>query len=152
MTRTRSAGCGLSLERWALVLFLTAICSVLSKDIMAGDIVDSQTCPGAGPWELHPVWRMQAPHLVARTRPRAPKQARRAGVDEATVFISALIDEQGRPQNLEVLRCSKPGYGFESAALEAAKRWRYEPGSLNGRPIGVYHLIRVEFDRERPET
>ena len=35
--------------------------------------------------------------------------------------------------------------GFEEAAIGALKHWRYEPALDNGRPVSVYHVVKVDF-------
>ena len=44
-----------------------------------------------------------------------------------------------------VERCTVPGYGFEAAAVEAVKRWRYVPARVNGEVHAVYFNVVVDF-------
>ena len=133
-------------------LLLVAVSILWIGENRAGAILVRDTSGSAPPREVYPIWRLRLPHLVAKARPRVPKRAKVHGVYEAKVFISAQIDANGRPGVLEVLHCTKPGYGFEQAAIDAARRWRYEPALLNGDPVGSADLIIVEFGRESSDT
>ena len=39
--------------------------------------------------------------------------------------------------------------GFEEAALEAVKQWRYEPAMKGRQPVDVYFRAVVEFELTR---
>ena len=133
-------------------LLLVAVSILWIGETRAGAILIREPSGSASPREVYPIWRLRMPHLVRKTRPLVPKRARVHGVYEARVFISAQIDANGHPGFMEVLHCTKPGYGFEQAAIEAAKTWRYEPAQLNGEPVGSAELIIVEFGRESSDA
>ncbi len=133
------------------LLLVAVFISPIGQDL-AGAILSGETTPSASPREVYPIWRLRMPHLVAKARPRFPKRAKDRGVYEAKVFISAQIDVSGRPRDMQVLHCTKPGFGFEQAAIDAARKWRYEPALLNGEPVGGGDLIIIEFGRESPDT
>jgi len=85
------------------------------------------------------------PRLIAAVAPSFPAKARRAGIHEATVLVQAVIDTEGRVSDPVVLRCTRPGFGFERAALKVIREWRYEPGLQDGRPVTVYFTIPIDF-------
>jgi protein TonB len=62
------------------------------------------------------------------------------------VILEAIIDPEGRVQNVEVLR-SIPF--LEEAAIAAVERWEYEPTLLNGVPVPVVVTVTVRFVSER---
>jgi len=86
------------------------------------------------------------PVLIPATRvqPAYPELARRAGL-EGKVILQAQISSTGGVEQLEIVYCSLPGVGFEAAALAAVRRWRYEPGTYAGRPVGVVLTVTVNF-------
>jgi len=43
---------------------------------------------------------------------------------------------------IEVLRGEEP---FKTAAVEAAKKWKYKPAMVKGQPISVYRIIQIPF-------
>jgi protein TonB len=80
--------------------------------------------------------------------PEYPEIARRAKLD-GSVILLAVVRPNGRVGAIEVLRAPHTRLGFEFAAIEAVKQWRYKPGLMNGRPVAVYVRIIVEFTLSR---
>jgi len=68
--------------------------------------------------------------------------APRPRVTPVIVSLGAHADEEGRVENLTVLR--SPGV-FEEAALAAVRQWRYSPVMLNGRPSRLVLTVVVSF-------
>ena len=62
-----------------------------------------------------------------------------------TVRLRLLIDEKGIVEGAVVVKAEPQGE-FEEAALDAARRMRYEPAVKNGRPVKSQKLIEVTFD------
>jgi outer membrane biosynthesis protein TonB len=50
---------------------------------------------------------------------------------------------------VQVIRSPDQRWGFDLAAIEAVKRWRYRPALLDGRPVAVYAQVMVEFTLAR---
>ncbi|MDX1388793.1 MAG: energy transducer TonB, partial [Acidobacteriota bacterium] len=61
------------------------------------------------------------------------------------VLLQAVILKDGTVAEVSVLSSSRPGYGFEEAAIEAVKQWRYRPATLDGKAVDVYTSVTVEF-------
>ena len=40
-------------------------------------------------------------------------------------------------------------WGFDLAAIDAVKQWRYQPALMNGAPVAAYIQIMVEFTLAR---
>ena len=85
---------------------------------------------------------------ATRAFPRYPELARKAGV-EGSVVLLIVIDREGRVGEIEVLRAPDPRFGFELAAIEAVKQWRYQPALLGGRPVAVQASVTIEFSISR---
>jgi len=59
------------------------------------------------------------------------------------VIIEAIIDRNGNVTDARVL---KPlPLGLDASALEAVKRWKFKPGTLNGQPVPVIYNLTVNF-------
>jgi protein TonB len=71
-----------------------------------------------------------------------PELARRMRI-QGVVRLEAVIDEHGNVVDARVL--DDIGMGCGQAAVEAIRTWRYEPATLNGRPVSVYLEVRVSF-------
>jgi len=80
----------------------------------------------------------------SRERPAYPEIARRGRVT-AGVILQAVVLPDGSVTDPRVLRCTTRGFGFEDAAMEAVRQWRYEPATQNGTPVAVYFTIEVEL-------
>jgi protein TonB len=85
---------------------------------------------------------VRAPVAISRPAPRYPEVARKARI-EGTVLVEAIIDQVGSVVDARVL--NDIGMGCGQAALDAIRGWRYEPATLNGRPVSVYLEVRVSF-------
>ena len=110
---------------------------------------------GAGPGGGEEIFgpgdpRVMQPVLIESTRavPKYPEIARRARV-EGTVILLITIGPDGTVGQVEVLRAPDQIWGFDLAALEAVKRWRYRPALMSGRPVSVYAQVMVEFTLSR---
>jgi protein TonB len=82
--------------------------------------------------------------MDSKVEPPFPELARVARVP-GRVALRAVIDENGAVDEIEVIDCNRPGYGFDDAAIEAVGQWRYRPATLRGRPVAVYFVVLVEF-------
>ena len=87
-----------------------------------------------------------SPELIPQTKlkPEYPELARVARI-EGNVILQAVICADGTVSDLKVLRCSQAQFGFEEAAFEAVRQWRYRPAMLDGRPVDVYFTVFVDF-------
>ncbi len=84
------------------------------------------------------------PRLIAKTTPSYTDEAIKAKV-QGVVILRAIIRKNGQIDSFQVLRGL--GYGLEERAIqEIATKWRFRPGTLNGRPIDVLATIEVQFN------
>ena len=109
------------------------------------EIGDLEPPPPSGP-QMAGVGGVSNPVPIkdSQTEPDYPEIARVARM-EGNVVLQAIIRKDGTVGELEVLRTSRPGTGFEEAAIEAVKTWRYEPAMQNNRPVEVYFTVVVDF-------
>lgn len=86
------------------------------------------------------------PALIEATRrlPRYPEAARRARV-QGVVILLIVIRTDGTVGRIEALRTPDPRFGFDLAAIEAVKEWRYRPALMQGRPVAVQAIVQVDF-------
>jgi periplasmic protein TonB len=89
---------------------------------------------------------VKMPELIPETKvtPEYPELARVARI-EGNVILQAVIRADGTVGDLKVLRCSQTTFGFEEAAVEAVRQWRYLPALLDGRPVDVFFTVFVDF-------
>ena len=95
----------------------------------------SETGPGGTPYaKLKPL------DVVS---PNYPPRCRRLGI-EGTVRVRVLVGERGRP--LEVLVGKSSGdASLDEAALDAVRKWRFEPARRDGAPIRAWAIVPIEF-------
>ena len=89
---------------------------------------------------------IKEPALVYRVEPVYPGVAISANI-EGTVILEALVDRDGRVEELKVLR-SIPL--LDKSAMDAVRQWRYSPVILNGKPERFLLTVVVTFHLERP--
>jgi protein TonB len=73
----------------------------------------------------------QQPRVLYPHNPQITPQIRRKA--PGTVYVVFLVDEEGRVQNPVVQQSPDPV--FDRAALDAIKKWKFEPGKRNGKPV-----------------
>ncbi|BET66200.1 hypothetical protein ASA1KI_11180 [Opitutales bacterium ASA1] len=86
------------------------------------------------------------PAPLQRIAPAYPYELKQQGTS-GWVKVFLVVDETGTPRNLRVDSSSHPG--FETAALEAARLWRFSPGMLDGKPIRTRLVVPFHFRLER---
>jgi protein TonB len=102
---------------------------------------------GAGRCEDCPVGPGNAPGVeppvpVETVSPPYPELARRAHL-EGVVVLEAIIGRDGFVRDVRVLRGVSPL--LDPAALEAVRKWRYQPARIEGRAVAVYLSVTVTF-------
>jgi protein TonB len=89
------------------------------------------------------------PALIQRVPPVYPVAARSLRA-EARVTLRLVVLTDGRVSGATVVVCTREGLGFEAAALEAVKRWRYEPAPAGSGARRVMVTIHFQQQDERP--
>ena len=74
--------------------------------------------------------------------PRYPEIARAARI-QGTVQLEAVIDATGAVTELRLVK-GLP-LGLDQAALDAVRRWRFEPATYNGKPVAVLYNLKIRF-------
>ncbi|HWN41342.1 MAG TPA: TonB family protein [Thermoanaerobaculia bacterium] len=83
------------------------------------------------------------PKLASRLEPRYPTAAQRLN-KAADVDIKVLVDENGRVTDAQRIG-QKAGFGFDEAAIEAAKRAQFTPATKDGVRVKMWYTLRVKF-------
>ena len=95
--------------------------------------------PGAPPLPVG--GSVQAGKVLSQPGPAYPAVARAAGI-QGLVRLEAVITKDGTVRDLKVLSGNQV---LAEAALDAVRRWRYQPAKLDGEPIEVRTDIDVHF-------
>ena len=85
---------------------------------------------------------VRPPVKVYAPAPLYTKVAILAGI-EGVVIVEAVIDKVGEVKEVKVLKALR--MGLDKSAVEAVRRWRFEPATLNGKPVAVIFNLTVNF-------
>ncbi|MGE5235681.1 MAG: TonB family protein [Acidobacteriota bacterium] len=105
--------------------------AAVAPTVHEGDLVDVASA------DTQPV-RLSAP------KPAYPPMAERSRVG-GTVILRVLVDENGAVQDVQVLRGIRPDFGFDRAAVDAVRTWRYQPATKNGVKVKVWFTQPIQF-------
>jgi TonB family protein len=100
------------------------------SQVQVGDLVQ----PGPG---------VVAPKLTSKLDPRYPVAAQRLN-RAAQVDIKVLVDEHGRVLDADRIG-TKAGFGFDEAAIDAARRAIFAPPTRDGVRVKMWTTLRVNF-------
>jgi protein TonB len=92
---------------------------------------------------VHAGSQLKPPQLVSSVMPIYPQIAQLAGV-EGDVVVDASIDSSGNVSATKVLAGPMM---LRLAATDALRRWKYEPATLDGKPVGTQMTVRIRFHR-----
>jgi TonB family protein len=70
---------------------------------------------------------------------RAARQLRLEGI----ILVSAVIDKEGHVEVRDII--SPLGAGLDDIAAETIGKWKFEPGLLNGNPVGFLTHLEVSY-------
>jgi TonB family protein len=111
----------------------------------------SATSPAAVAGTPGPSGPAVLPVPVQRIAPSLPRNipARTTAGSPRTVSVRVMVDSSGSVQNAEVISSTPKGaFGegaVKTAALEAARKWTFRPGQLNGKNVAAEYTIDFKF-------
>ena len=85
---------------------------------------------------------VSAPVPIYTPEPEFSEEARKAKA-AGNVIVDLIVDQNGHPQNVHVLR--GVGMGLDEKAVEAVKQYRFKPAMENGKPVAVEVNVDVNF-------
>jgi protein TonB len=85
---------------------------------------------------------VSAPLVVRSVEPEFTQEARAANFQGA-VSIQLIVDSQGNPQNIHLVR--HLGMGLDEKAIEAVRQYKFKPAMYQGHPVAVQIVINVDF-------
>jgi protein TonB len=84
------------------------------------------------------------PVPILRATPKYTVEAMRARV-QGIAMIECVVMPDGTVGDARVTRSLDRTFGLDEEAIAAAKRWRFRPGLLNGKPVSVIVTIELAF-------
>jgi TonB family protein len=96
---------------------------------------------------------VKAPVTIKRVEPVYPEQARRLRIS-GIVIVECTIDKSGVVRDGRVLK-GLPVPTLAYTALEAVRRWTFQPATVDGEPINVFFNLTINFrlvaDEDKPQ-
>jgi len=81
--------------------------------------------------------------LIYKVEPEYPDDARARKI-EGSVQLGLTIDHDGVPQNIQIKRSLDPS--LDQAAVDAIRKWRFEPAMKNGQPVSMWVVVEIYFE------
>lgn len=85
---------------------------------------------------------VSSPVVIYQVDPEFSEEARKAKF-MGVVLVNLIVDTQGRPQNVHILR--GVGMGLDENAIKAVQQYRFKPAMENGKPVPVELNVEVNF-------
>ncbi|MBN1338457.1 MAG: energy transducer TonB [Bacteroidales bacterium] len=82
------------------------------------------------------------PQLKSKISPVYPEEAKKAGI-KGKVYIKVFIDKEGKAKETIILQGINE---LNAAAIQAVKEAKYGPAKLNGKPVGIWVNLSIEFE------
>lgn len=94
------------------------------------------------PAQRRPV-NAQPPRLLNRVNPVYPPEVQRERI-QGVVVVQAAIEADGSVGDVKLMRSLDAR--LDAAAIEAVKQWRYEPGTVDGKPVRIVATVSMSFN------
>jgi protein TonB len=85
-----------------------------------------------------------APIVKKEVKPNYTPEAQAAGI-EGEVQMSVVVLSDGSVGEVKVTKSLDATYGLDEQAVNATKRWLFEPGQKDGNPVAVRVTIEMRF-------
>jgi TonB family protein len=85
---------------------------------------------------------VSAPRALDAPDPEYSEEARKAKY-QGTVILWMVVDPNGSPREVRVTR--RLGMGLDEKAIEAVRKWKFEPAMKDGKPVAVQISVEVNF-------
>jgi len=100
-----------------------------------GELIDGAYRPGNG---------VTLPKLLREVKPQYTRDAMDHRL-EGVVLLECLVATDGHVAETTVIRSLDPDYGLDAKAIEAARQWRFQPGTRDGAPVPIWITIQLTF-------
>ena len=82
------------------------------------------------------------PKTIFAPDPKYSEEARQNKI-QGSVVLWLVVGADGKPSNIKVTRSI--GHGLDQEAIDAVKKWTFEPATLDGKPVPVQINVEVNF-------
>ena len=99
---------------------------------------------GSGGGVYQPGSGVSLPIKLKEVKPQYTADAMRAKI-QGVVVLECVVMPDGTVGDIHVIRSLDPVFGLDQKAIEAARQWRFIPGTKGGQPVPVLISIEMEF-------
>lgn len=89
-----------------------------------------------------PGGNVKSPEIVSQPDPHYPDSLRMIRFSGYAI-VECIIGIDGMPRLIEVKKTNHPLFG--QSAVQAVQKWRFKPGTLDGRPVETILQLKVDF-------
>jgi RNA polymerase sigma factor (sigma-70 family) len=105
--------------------------------------------PTGGSTAIYPLAQLdQVPVVAIQGAPAYPVEMRRAGIT-GNVTVRMTVDENGNVTDVQATNSSR--LEFDDPALEAVKRWKFQPGLKGGQAVRTQMEVQLRFSLDNEE-
>jgi len=87
---------------------------------------------------------VKPPVVVADKKPSYTAAAMRKKI-EGGVELQAVVDKEGRPTDVKVVKSLDKENGLDAEAVAALKEWRFKPATKDGKPVLMKVSVEMTF-------
>jgi protein TonB len=98
---------------------------------------------GAASAQERPSKDVQAPKVVREYKPAYPDSAKSRGV-RGSVELDVVVKKDGTVGDVQVKKSLDSE--LDEAAVQAMKKWEFEPGTKEGKPVDVLVSVEMTFN------
>jgi TonB family protein len=84
------------------------------------------------------------PQAVEEVLPRYTAEAMQARI-QGSVWVKAIVLESGDVDEVTVTKSLDDQHGLDQQAVDAARQWKFKPGTIKGKPVPVEITIEMTF-------
>ena len=84
------------------------------------------------------------PRVVSEVKPDYTLEAKKQGI-QGTVELSVVVNGDGTVGEVNVTKSLDDKYGLDEQAVIAMKKWRFRPGTKDGKPVAVQVTVEMAF-------
>lgn len=110
-----------------------------------GDRIGTRDGPGGEGEGLKPGNGVSWPRLVREVKPNYTPDAMRAQV-EGLVELEILVLEDGSVGRVSIVRSLDARFGLDQEAINAVRRWRFDPGRRQGKAVATRVGVELSFN------
>ena len=100
---------------------------------------------GVGGGAFRPGNGVSPPRLLREVKPQYTAEAMRAKI-QGTVWLEVVVLPDGTVGDIRITKSLDPVFGLDQQAMDAARQWRFAPGTRFGEPVPVLVGLELYFN------